>query len=53
MKQNLIKAHLGSRKTVEEILQFYGMESKGSRESLEARVKNELTLKQIKNFLNK
>lgn len=52
MKQNLIKAHLGSRKKVEEILQFYGMDFKGSRESLEEKV-NRLSIKQIKNFLNK
>jgi thermostable 8-oxoguanine DNA glycosylase len=51
MKQNLIKAHLGSRKKVEEILQFYNMESKGSRESLEEKV-NGLSVKQIKDFLN-
>lgn len=52
MKQNMIKAHLGSRKKVEEILQFYGMEFKGSRESLEEKV-NGLSVKQIKDFLNK
>jgi len=53
MKQQFISLHLDSRKKIEEILSFYGKESKGSRESLEARVKNELTFKQIKDFVNK
>jgi len=52
MKQQFINLHLGSRKKIEDILSFYGKESKGSRESLEARV-NGLSVKQIKDFLNK
>jgi hypothetical protein len=51
MKQQLINQHFSSRKKVEEVLDFYGLDIKGSRAELETRLKS-LSYGKIIDFLN-